>query len=132
MTIQIRVRDIQKGTNWYQTLLKRKPDFIPHQGFAEWEVIPGCWLQVAEGIPAEGNGPIRMGVSSLEIERDRLMNELNVEEFEIFEREGVPAKWGTFQDPWGNQIGFFEYLDENEKQARILSILGDNYKTSNL
>ncbi|MEH7343265.1 VOC family protein [Bacillus sp. JJ1532] len=125
ITIQIRVNDFEKGQTWYQTLLNRQPDFSPHQGFAEWEVIPGCWLQVAEGFPAEGSGPIRLGVSNLEKERDRLVKELKIEEFEIFEREGVPAKWGTFKDSWGNQLGLFEYLDENEKQEKIKSILGD-------
>ncbi|MBS4195287.1 VOC family protein [Lederbergia citri] len=119
VTIQIRVSDFKKGQSWYQTLLKRKPDFTPHKGFAEWEVIPGCWLQVAEGIPSEGSGPIRFGVSNLEQERDRLFKELSLEKFEIFEREGVPAKWGTFKDPWGNQLGFFEYSDENKKQEKI-------------
>lgn len=59
MTIQVRVLDIEKGQKWYQTLLKRELDFIPHEGFAEWELIPGCWLQVAEGTPAEGSGPLR-------------------------------------------------------------------------
>ncbi|MBS4192673.1 VOC family protein [Bacillus sp. FJAT-49705] len=124
VTFQIRVGDIEKGQKWYQKLLNREPDFIPHDGFAEWELIPGCWLQVAEGTPLVGSGPIRLGVNSIEKERERLMKELKVEFFNIFERDGVPAKWGTFHDPWGNQVGFFEYLDENEKLERIQSILG--------
>ena len=33
-------------------------------------------------------------------------------------------KWGTFKDPWGNQLGFFEYLDKREEQERINLISG--------
>ncbi|WP_425482033.1 hypothetical protein [Cytobacillus depressus] len=36
VTIQIRVSDFEKGQAWYETLLNRKPDFSPHQGFAEF------------------------------------------------------------------------------------------------
>ncbi|MBE5396498.1 VOC family protein [Brevibacillus borstelensis] len=124
MTVQVRVPDIKEGQKWYQTLLKKEPDFIPHEGFAEWELIPGCWLQVAEGAPADGSGPIRFGVADIEAERDRLRRELHIESLEICSRKEVPVKWGTFSDPWGNRLGFFEYLNETEKKERIKAILG--------
>lgn len=113
VTIQIRVTHIEKGQKWYGTLINKKPDFIPHEGFVEWELIPGCWLQVAEGKPAEGSGLLRLGVTGIEKERERLVQELNIENFEIFSREEVPVKWGTFTDPWGNRIGFFEYINKD-------------------
>ncbi len=119
LTVQVRVTDMGKGQAWYQSLLKREPDFVPHEGFAEWELIPRSWLQVAEGEPAKGCGPLRLGVEDLEAERERLMNELHVEWFEIHQREEVPVKWATFEDPWGNRIGFFEYLDEGEKAEKV-------------
>ncbi|MBT2690577.1 VOC family protein [Bacillus sp. ISL-47] len=124
MTVQIRVSDIKEGQRWYETLLNKEPDFVPHEGFAEWELLPGCWLQVAEGLPSDRSGPIRLGVKDLEGERDRVMNQLRVEHFEIFSRKEVPVKWGTFTDPWGNGIGFFEYIEEKEKKAQIKRILG--------
>lgn len=119
MTIQIRVADFAKGQAWYEILLKREPDFIPHEGFAEWEIIPGCWLQVAEGVAAEGSGPMRFAVMDIEAERERLAESLQIAHFEIYQREEVPVKWGTFADPWGNRIGFFEYLDEAEKAEKL-------------
>lgn len=122
-TIQVRVSDMTQGQKWYQTLLNKEPDFIPHAGFAEWEIIPGCWLQVAEGKPSGDNGPIRFGVTDIVAERDRINKELNVENFEIFTKEGVPVRWGTFTDPWGNRLGFFEYLSEKEQNDRIQTIL---------
>lgn len=124
MTIQVRVNDFQKGRHWYQTLLKRQPDFIPHEGFIEWEVTPGCWLQVAEGTPTAGSGPIRLGVKDIEEERKRLLKELQIEPFEIHSKEGVPVKWGTFEDPWGNLLGLYEYLDKNLEEDRLKQLLG--------
>ena len=124
MTIQVRVSEFEKGQQWYTTLLKREPDFIPHEGFAEWELIPGCWLQVAEGDPAIDCGPLRLGVLDIELERNRVQNELDVENFELHSREEVPVKWGTFSDPWGNRLGFFEYKSEEEKNERLRAVLG--------
>lgn len=124
ITIQVRVTDMQKGQEWYTTLLNRTPDFIPHEGFAEWELIPGCWLQVAEGIPSPESGPIRLGVKDMVGERERLTSLLGTEHFQIHEREEVPVKWATFQDPWGNGIGMFEYHRKSDMQERIRSIHG--------
>ncbi|OIA98731.1 ornithine monooxygenase [Paenibacillus sp. LC231] len=124
MTIQVRVSNIEQGQKWYETLLNRKPDFIPHEGFAEWELIPGCWLQVAEGTPTEGNGPLRLGTTNIEVQRDILVKLLKIDDFEIYSRPEVPVKWGTFSDPWGNRLGFFEYLNKSEEQERIKTIIG--------
>lgn len=126
MTYQVRVSDFNEGLKWYKSLLKKEPDFTPHDGFAEWELLPGCWLQVAKGTPAEGSGPLRLGVKSIEDERSRLINEINIESFEIFSRDEVPVKWATLSDPWGNWIGFFEYIDQQEMYERMNVILGKN------
>jgi hypothetical protein len=128
MTTQVRVSNFEEGQKWYETLLNREPDFIAHEGFAEWELIPGCWLQVAEGVPTEGNGPLRLGTTNIEAQRDRLVEILEIDNFEIYSRPEVPVKWGTFTDPWGNRLGFFEYLKKSEEQARIKMIIGTNEK----
>lgn len=125
ITYQVRVTDIKEGCKWYETLLNKKPDFIPHEGFAEWELIPGGWLQVAEGITSQGSGPLRLGVKDIMGEKERLIQDLNVENFEVLSRQEVPVKWATFTDPWGNQIGLFEYLDKTEENERIKTILGN-------
>lgn len=124
MTTQVRVSNIKEGREWYEILLNKQPDFIPHDGFAEWELIPGCWLQVAEGTLTEGNGPLRLGVTNIESEKERLVGELKIDSFEIHSRPEVPVKWGTFTDPWGNRLGLFEYLDKNEEKERIKTIIG--------
>lgn len=115
---------MKEGQKWYETLLNRTPDFIPHEGFAEWELLPGSWLQVAEGTPTVGSGPIRFGISNIEAERDRLVKMLKITSFDIHSRPEVPVKWGTFTDPWGNQLGFFEYLNKNDEEERMKTIVG--------
>ncbi|WP_342574132.1 VOC family protein [Paenibacillus sp. FSL M8-0142] len=122
ITIQVRVANYPEGLEWYRMLMNREPDFIPHEGFAEWELIPGCWLQVAEGEPAPGSGPIRLGVQHIERERQRLAQHLKTESFTIHTRDEVPVKWGTFTDPWGNRIGLFEYMNKDEERERIRMI----------
>lgn len=124
MTIQYRVLDFEKGQAWYTTLIGREPDFIPHQGFAEWELIPGCWLQLAEGEPGVRNGPLRLGVVDLMEMKTQLMTQLEIEDFDIHSRQEVPVKWATFSDPWGNLLGLFEYQDKEEQQERIKTISG--------
>lgn len=119
MTIQFRVTDFEDGLRWYQLLLGREPDFIPHKGFAEWELVPGSWLQLAEGTPTKGSGPLRLGVQDL----NGLLKQLQrVNGVEIHRREGVPVKWCTFDDPWGNKLGLFEYLDKEEEMKCISKV----------
>ncbi|WP_198674225.1 hypothetical protein [Brevibacillus sp. Leaf182] len=38
--------------------------------------------------------------------------------FEIFQREEIPVKWGTFACACGNRLGLFEYLDAVEKEEK--------------
>lgn len=125
MTVQIRVADSAAAQEWYSTLLNRDPDIIPHDGFLEWQLLSACWLQVVEGTPAVASGPLRLGIMDIEAERTRLMQQLNLEYFEIYQREEVPVKWAIFADPWGNQIGLFEYINSTEKYLRIKRIVGE-------
>ncbi|HEX6922413.1 MAG TPA: VOC family protein [Bacillales bacterium] len=110
ITLQVRVSDYEQGYQWYEKLFGRPAEFIPHEDFAEWEIRSGCWLQVAKGEPAAGSGPLRLGVTDIEKERDRIVSKLGIEVSPVNSREGVPAKWCTFTDPWKNRLGLFEDL----------------------
>lgn len=132
MTTQVRVSNSKEGQAWYEILLNKKPDFTPHDGFAEWELLPGCWLQVAEGTPSEGSGPLRLGVTDIEAERGRLVEQLKIESFEIHSRPEVSVKWATFTDPWGKRLGFFEYLDKNGSRNVLKQLLEEKKGLSNI
>lgn len=123
VTVQFRVTDFEEGFRWYKTLLGRAPDYVPHEGFAEWELVPGSWLQVAEGEPTVGNGPLRLGVTDLVAARERVINELHVDPFEVYTRDEVNVKWATFADPWGNRLGFFEYKEKAEEDKTIDKVI---------
>lgn len=77
MTYQVRVADFEQGRRWYEVFLNKAPDFVPHADFAEWEIIPGGWLQVAKGTPAEGSGPLRLKVTSIDGHVFDVWSELN-------------------------------------------------------
>ena len=110
VTVQVRVLDFARGRAWYEGLLDRPPDFVHHEDFAEWQLVPGVWLQVGQGEPACGSGPLRLGVDNLELERDRVIARLGVPRFEMHQRPEVPVRWATFEDPWGNRVGCFQPL----------------------
>ncbi|MFC4618477.1 VOC family protein [Camelliibacillus cellulosilyticus] len=102
MTIQIRVPDFEGGKAWYEQLFNRKPDFEP----------PNCWLQVAQGEPAVGSGPIRLEVADIRDARHWVVNQLHTEVSEPDTRDGVPVYWCNFEDPYGNRWGFYELKDK--------------------
>ncbi len=110
VTVQVRVLDFGRGRAWYEGLLERPPDFVPHENFCEWQLTPGMWLQVGQGQPARDSGPLRLGVDNLEGERDRVVALLEVPPFDIHQRTEVPVRWATFEDPWGNRVGLFQAL----------------------
>jgi len=50
-----------------------------------------------------------------------LVDKLKIDSFEVHLRPEVLV---TFTDPWGNRLGFFEYLDKSEEKERIKTIMG--------
>ena len=118
VTVQVRVLDFARGRAWYEGLLDRPPDFVPHENFCEWQLMPGMWLQVGQGQPARDSGPLRLGVDNLEGERDRVVALLEVPPFDIHQRPEVPVRWATFEDPWGNRVGFFQALAPQPRCGR--------------
>ncbi|MEM2921689.1 MAG: DUF1428 family protein [Candidatus Bathyarchaeia archaeon] len=116
VTFQVKVPDFGRGVEFYTKLLKRKPDFILHGSFAEWEIVPNAWLQVGEGEPAM-EPPIRLGVEDIRKEKDRIVSELGVEVSEIGDvnDSGDIAYWCDFRDPFGNKLGLFQDLSRTRR-----------------
>lgn len=111
VTFQVNVPDFQKRIEFYSLVLKRRPDFIPHENFAEWEIVPQAWLQVGLGKPEHGR-PIRFGVKHIHQEIQRLSQDGNIEASKVVDvnNSGDIALWCDFHDPWGNRLGLFQDL----------------------
>ncbi len=112
MTVKVQVGNIEEGVKWYSAVLNKAPDRIPHPGSAEWQPFKGCWLQMAEGKEEIQGLLIRIGVHDIQAERDRLRSALQDERIQVSTKQWVPVKWIDLKDPWGNTIGFYEYLDK--------------------
>jgi len=108
-TIQLRVPDIAAGRAFYEQLIGREPDLSPHDDFHEWELQPAAWLQLGERevLPAY---PLRFGVNDIAAEVAQMPARFGITCSEIGE---VPALvlWCNFNDPWGNQLGFYQDLN---------------------
>lgn len=108
MTLQIRVREIEEGVAFYRRLIGRAPDLDATPTFKEWEVLPGCWVQVTLG-EAPMQTRLRFGVADLETARALAQTELKVDPTPVERIDGLVA-WCNFDDPWGNPIGIFQDL----------------------
>lgn len=109
ITTQVRANDFDAAITWYVTLLGRPPDEEPGADVAEWELLPNCWLRLAKGTPAPDNGPLHLGVADIEGERERLQHVLKLAVSPVERIEGEVA-WCSFDDPFGNRLGFFQDL----------------------
>lgn len=123
MTYQVRANDFEAAKEWYSIFFGRPPDILPHEGFAdqlgfcEWELISGptLWLQVAEGSPAVGSGPIRFGVDDIIAALDRLVPLLGPERPNVGQTPDGKVRFCTFEDPFGNRIGFYEEINHSSQ-----------------
>lgn len=107
-TMQSRVSDIQSAIEWYERLLERRPDFMPDESIAEWQLYPGSWLVVIAARPDAGRNRIRFGVSDLSGERARVQA-LGISVTEPVTLPGV-VRYCDFEDPDGNRLGLFQDL----------------------
>lgn len=109
VTFQVRVPDFNKGVAWYTKLLGRKPDFVPHEGFAEWRIVPHAWLQVGKEQPVIGR-PIRFEVKDIKKEISSIEKKLGIKASNVTRVKGI-VDWCDFNDPWGNRLGFNQDLN---------------------
>ena len=115
-TMQSRVSDIKRATQWYETLLGRAADFVPSATVAEWQLYPGCWLAVIEARPDPGRNRIRLGVKDMHTQMQRIRDALNASVSEIVVVEGIVA-YCDFEDPDANRLGLFQDISQNPLTA---------------
>lgn len=105
VTIGVPVRDLAVSREWYRQLLGQAPDLEPVPGIAEYEVA-GVWVQLMEGEPPGGSWTLRIGVTDLDGERDRLRS-LGIEAGEVQTVPGV-ISYFVFRDPDGNRLSWYQ------------------------
>jgi predicted enzyme related to lactoylglutathione lyase len=121
MTLQVQVGDLASAREFYTKVLGAAPEFIPHEDFLEWRVIPGgeTWLQ-AVGVTGDVRRlatRVRFGVADLHAERERLLAS-GVEVSPVTSLPGVVA-FVNFADPWGNKLGFYHDLVPSGSQPEV-------------
>ena len=105
VTIGIPVSDLQAASRWYEQILDKPPDIEPVPGIREFE-IAGTWIQLDEGQPVRGNWTLRIGVTDLNAERQRL-EKLGLK---LGETRTVPdvISYFNFYDPDGNRLSCYQ------------------------
>ena len=60
------VSDLQASSRWYEALFGRPADNNPMPTLAEWQVVPGGWVQVFTDAERAGSGLLNFAVDDLE------------------------------------------------------------------
>jgi catechol 2,3-dioxygenase-like lactoylglutathione lyase family enzyme len=108
-TVALPVADVETAKHWYERILELDRGIEPVPGVQEYEVLPGCWLQLFEGETSISANVLRIGVEDLERERFRLLH-LGVPVHESERVEGVIA-FCEFADPDSNRLSLYQVLD---------------------
>jgi predicted enzyme related to lactoylglutathione lyase len=105
ITIGIPVGNLEMASQWYERCLELKAHIEPATDIREYQIFPGCWLQLSEAETTTSQHSLLLGVVDLDAERQRLKG-LGVEVGEINRVEGLIA-WFDFQDPDGNNLSLY-------------------------
>lgn len=105
ITIGIPVTSLDKASRWYEQCLELKAHIEPASDVREYEIFPGCWLQLSVVESSTSEHCLLLGVADLETERERLAN-MGVDVGDIRRVEGVIA-WCDFKDPDGNNLSLY-------------------------
>ena len=108
ITVGVPVSDVDRAGRWYERTLGIGPHIEPVRGIHEYEVSPGCWLQLFEGESSSSDHVFRIGVEDIEAERHRLLS-LGVTVQETKRVEGVIACC-DFVDPDSNRLSLYQVL----------------------
>ena len=106
ITIGIPVADLDQAARWYEKSLELSASIEPAPDIREYEIYPGCWLQLSEAETTESEHCLLMGVADLQAERNRLAG-LGADIDDIQRVEGVIA-WCDFRDPDGNRLSMYK------------------------
>ncbi|MGB3352293.1 MAG: VOC family protein [Mycobacterium sp.] len=98
----VAVSDLPTSREWYSSLFGRHPDNEPMPTLAEWQVVPGGWVQVFRDPDRAGSSLLNVAVDDLDARiADLRQRGLNPEAV-VEANKGV--RLSTVTDPDGNLI----------------------------
>ena len=100
------VADLDSALRWYERLLGRAPDMIPHRDEAVWHLTSDASIYVVVDPARAGTALLTLAVGDLERDLARVA-EHGIPTRRIEARGSQPAK-ATLTDPAGNLISVFE------------------------
>ena len=102
--VSIVVDDLESAVEWYKNVLGLRHKFTEES--IQWaEMDSGGRSTLA--LKAKGNPSVCFVVTDLEEEMKRLRVK-GVRFHEVIELPGGVGRVTSFEDPWGNEIGFYE------------------------
>jgi len=98
------VADLEPARAWYERLLGRPPDLVPHAAEVAWQLVGEAWVYVVVDAERAGRGLLTVLVSSL----DAFVAEVAARGLAPAETEQLSngVRKTTFVDPAGNRVAF--------------------------
>jgi hypothetical protein len=96
------VADIASGRAWYERLIGRPPDLVPHEREVAWQLAEAGWIYVVEDPARAGSALVTLIVDDLEVEVAAAADRGLAADARA---EGPPRK-AEFIDPDGNKVTF--------------------------
>jgi predicted enzyme related to lactoylglutathione lyase len=107
----IAVASFTEALAWYERLMGRPPDFLPHDREAVWQVTDTGWIYIVEDATSAGGGLLTFMVDDLEAVRDDIARRgVDVGTIEWVVPGSTRSAWIT--DPEGNRIQLAEVLGD--------------------
>ena len=98
----VAVSDLRTSRDWFSSLFGRRPDNEPMPTLAEWQVVPGGWVQVFCDPDRAGSSLLNVAVDDLDAHIADLRQRGLNPEAAVEANKGV--RLSTVTDPDGNLI----------------------------
>jgi predicted enzyme related to lactoylglutathione lyase len=100
------VRDRDEAIRWYERLLGKPPDFLPHDGEAVWQLAATASLYVLMDTERAGHGFVTLVVDDL----DATLAEISGRGITLAQIDEMPGagRKCIITDPDGNEVGLVE------------------------
>ncbi len=109
VTIGIAVDGLPAAESWYRHVLGERPEVRPVAHVLEFELTPGCWLQLIKSAAVTpGTTTFRIGVADLRAEHRRLLS-AGIDAGPIETLEGILIRC-ALTDPSGNALSLYELV----------------------